>query len=430
LGPAVEGDEQERFTARTMIDYFQAASSSMYRDGSNPAEYMLEVIGAGLVQGEETVDFVRLYERSEQARRLQETIASLREGDKIKFASTFALSLPQQLRLSVARWLQCYWRDVGYSLNRLLTVVGISFLFSLNVVGMDLSSVSSQSSLQSLNGVVFAGLFFTSAVQTLMSLHVIGSSRLVLNRELSSAMYAPFSFIAGVTVAEIPYLLLVVAIHMLVFYPIVGLWSSAGDVVVYAVTLFLFATTFCFWGQMLAAILPSTQTASLVAGPTVGIMVLFCGFFMPVSVIPWPWKLFYYVFPARYGLKAAMPPQFYCSSSCVAERQGRERFSCDSMRMRNVSSLAEMPWGGEGPGCSLLFDSTRQVTQSKGGAWVEANLGAAGEVHRMTVWDYWSITTESNTDDVPLFVLYLALYVIGFRFITFLALKYLRHVKR
>eukprot|EP00960_Hanusia_phi_P069405 767083-Hanusia_phi.AAC.13 len=420
----------ERFSAQHMIDYLQAAGGLSYREGSNPAEWMLEVIGAGLVQGEGTVDFVRKWEGSEEAKRLREAIEGCKEEEAISLTSRFALSFSQQAALSASRWLQCYWRDVGYSLHRLLAVVGIALLFSLNVVSLDMSRVDSQAALQSLNGVVFAGLFFSSAVQTLMGLHVIAKSRLVLNRELSSAMYAPSSFLFGITVAELPYLLLVVAIHMLIFYPIVGLWSSAGDVAVYAVSFFLFATVFCFWGQLLAALLPSAQTASLVAGPTVGIMVLFCGFFMPVSVIPWPWKIFYFAFPARYGLKAAMPPQFYCSSSCVRERQGSAPFSCDDASMSNVSSLAASPWGGWGPGCSLIIDRTRQVRASKGAAWEEANLGGGEEAHRMTVWDYWSITTESSRHDVSLFIGVLAVYVVGFRLLTLLALKYLRYIER
>ncbi|EKX33201.1 hypothetical protein GUITHDRAFT_81653 [Guillardia theta CCMP2712] len=370
-------------TSGNMIRYFEAISPVKCEAGDNPAEYMLDVIGAGINNDgpHEEIDFAAHYQQSEMERRVLEKIENLVPGQEIKFEHTFAAPLSKQLYFSARRWIACYWRTVGYNFNRILVVTIIAFLFSLNITHLDLGKVSTQSDLQSYNGILFAGVFFTCAVQTGMAVAIIGDSKLVMYKELAAGMYSPLSFIFGLTVAEIPWLVAIVFLHTTVFYPLAGLWPSAYYIALYCISLFLFATTFCFWGQMLAALLPNTQTASLVAGPTVGIMVLFCGFFMPVSVIPWPWKLFYYVFPARYGLKAIIPRQFYCSLSCIAERQDPSQ---------------------------LIF------CNSPG----------------MTVWDYWSITTQSNVDDSNFFMLILIVFIVGFRTITFLALKHLKHIKR
>ncbi|EKX34927.1 hypothetical protein GUITHDRAFT_48863, partial [Guillardia theta CCMP2712] len=308
LGPSYQHPVtgELRFSGKNMINFFESSSERTikFQEGMNPAEYMLDVIGAGLNvrKEEDAVDFVRHYQESPLAQRVMNELQSLLLGQEIHFQTKCALGIVAQSLLSVRRWVRSYWRDVGYSLNRLIVVVGIAFLFSLNIVSLDVSKINDQASLQSFNGVLFAGLFFTCAVQTVMTVGVISNSRIVYYKEIAAGMYDPFAFLFGITVAEIPYFLAVVLLHMVIFYPLAGLWTSAEDIAIYAISLFLFAGVFCFWGQMLSALLPSVHTASLAAGPTVGMMVLFCGFFMPESAIPYPWRILYYAFPARYGL--------------------------------------------------------------------------------------------------------------------------------
>ncbi len=195
-----------------------------------------------------------------------------------------------------------------------------------------------------------------------MSVGVIGDSKIVFYKELAAGMYHPVAFVIGNLLAEIPWLTLVAFLHTLIFYPIVQMYDDPNYYFQYFLSIFLFATVFCFYGQMMSALLPTTRAASLAVGATIGTMNLFSGFFMPESSIPWPWKLFYYILPARYGLKAGMPRQFYCSMSCFATMQGADQvFNCNGPAAVNVQSLSQAPFHAEGPGCSLMEDWSGQV---------------------------------------------------------------------
>eukprot|EP00961_Rhodomonas_salina_P126509 1704534-Rhodomonas_salina.1 len=159
---------------------------------------------------------------------------------------------------------------------------------------------------------------------------------------------------------------------------------------------------------------------------------------MPESAIPWPWKIFFYISPARFGLKATIPAQFYCSLSCFADEQdGAMQIDCNGAGSETIRSLADAPFNGSGPGCALMTDSTGAIGQTLGLDYVARNLGvtAIGDSERLpairlTVWDYWSKITESSRDDVWSFTAGLVGFIIAFRIITLLALTYLKHLKR
>lgn len=145
-----------------------------------------------------------------------------------------------------------------------------------------------------------------------MTVGVIGDSKLVYYREQASKYYSASAFLFGLTAAEIPWLLLVAMLHTCIFYPLLGLYPDFFYVAHYTLAIFLFATTFCFWGQMISALLPTTEMASLLTGASMGILNFYSGFFVAESSVPWPWRVLFYLSPSRIGLKAIMPPQFFC----------------------------------------------------------------------------------------------------------------------
>jgi hypothetical protein len=78
---------------------------------------------------------------------------------------------------------------------------------------------------------------------------------------------------------------------------------------------------------------------------------------------PSPPQLIFYVSPARFGLKAAMPKQFYCSASCLKGVNGGS-IDCNSASFAATTSLNDS--GGYGPGCSLMWDRTGAVFRKMG----------------------------------------------------------------
>jgi hypothetical protein len=64
-----------------------------------------------------------------------------------------------------------------------------------------------------------------------------------------------------------------------------------------------------------------------------------------------------------------------------------------------------------------------------GADWAQANIGMKAP-YRLTVWDYFSITTGSSEQDVWNFAWILAAFAIGFKLITLFSMMYVKHVNR
>ena len=85
-----------------------------------------------------------------------------------------------------------------------------------------------------------------------------------------------------------------------------------------------------------------------------------------------PPQLIFYVSPARFGLKAAMPKQFYCSASCLKSVNGGS-IDCNSPLFAATANLNDS--GGHGPGCSLMWDRTGAVFRKMGKVDLSTRLG-------------------------------------------------------
>jgi hypothetical protein len=68
----------------------------------------------------------------------------VRPGIQVEFDNNYEASFPRQLSMSAARWTRSYWRNVGYNLTRMLIVIAVALLFSLNVYDMRMSEVTEQ----------------------------------------------------------------------------------------------------------------------------------------------------------------------------------------------------------------------------------------------------------------------------------------------
>jgi len=434
LGPVTESatTHQSYNSAHNMVGHFEGANPEVPRftgGRANPAEYMLEVLGAGTGQAVDNgVVWEEEYKRSAMSRETEHKLANVSIGTKVEFKDRHAASLLKQLWYSTERWALLHWRNVGYNFTRILIIVIVSLLFSLSIVSSPMAHVFDQSALQSLNGCIFAGVFFIAAINAITTVGVLGEAQVVYYKEIAAGMYHPFAYLWGLTIVELPWVMFLVLVHTGIFYTIAQLDPSGGEVLRYILNMFLFCTTLLYFGQMISALVPTTKQASLAVGSLIGTLNLYSGFFMPESAIPWPWKLFYYISPARFGLKATMPPQFYCSKSCVAE--DANYVACFGLDMpEGLTSLHSQ--GAWGPGCNVMADITGQVAYKKGADWVETNLGARGRMPAMlTVWDYWRITTESVYEDCWSYTLALVGFAVAFRIITFLAITYLKHIKR
>lgn len=138
-----------------MIEYFESNGSKKFPSGCNPAEFMLEVIGAA--PGSHTdVDYHEVWRNSKEYQSVQEELKWMEtelakeprnnSGDLHK---EFATSLLSQYFIVTNRVLQQYWRTPAYIWSKILTAV-----FSALFVGF--SFFNAKKSMQGLQNQMFS----------------------------------------------------------------------------------------------------------------------------------------------------------------------------------------------------------------------------------------------------------------------------------
>lgn len=118
--------------SKTLVDYFARNGAHPVPDRANPAEYMLEVIGAA--PGAQTeINWADVWEASPERREVQAELDALEASarsdpdKKVEDAASykeFAASSEEQYLQVTKRAYQQYWRSPGYIYSKVLLAVG------------------------------------------------------------------------------------------------------------------------------------------------------------------------------------------------------------------------------------------------------------------------------------------------------------------
>ncbi|EEP75711.1 hypothetical protein UREG_00558 [Uncinocarpus reesii 1704] len=114
-------------SSRTLLDYFEANGAEPCGPNDNPAEYMLNVVGAG-PSGKSEQDWPTIWNQSEEARKVQEEIDRIHAEkekdespqDSLGPTSEFAMPFRSQIYYVTVRVFQQYWRTPSYIWGKLL----------------------------------------------------------------------------------------------------------------------------------------------------------------------------------------------------------------------------------------------------------------------------------------------------------------------
>ncbi|KAL6230685.1 hypothetical protein BDW75DRAFT_221990 [Aspergillus navahoensis] len=298
--------------ARTLMDYFVHNGGSACPPGANPAEHMLEVIGAA--PGAQTdIDWPAVWRGSAEYQQVRSELAKLRElvnhpspvsdpNDKSSYAE-FAAPFSEQLLQVSRRVFQQYWRSPSYIYSKALLTVGCALFIGFSFFKAD-------NTIQGLQNQMF-GVFVFLFVVVQLVMQIIPSfvtqRTLYESRERQSKTYAWQAFILSNIAVEFAWnTVMAIFCYLVWFYP-VGLYQNAQytDTVHSRSTLtmltiwavFLFASSF---SHMLIAGVDSAEMASALANIFFIMMYAFCGILAGPAVLPGFWIFMYRVNPFTY----------------------------------------------------------------------------------------------------------------------------------
>ncbi|KAN0100123.1 ABC-2 type transporter domain containing protein [Tylopilus felleus] len=300
--------------SQVIRDYF-SRNGAVCPPNVNPAEYMLEAIGAGLSPRVGLRDWKDIWLDSPEYQGVRAEIDEIKvQGLAIPVTEnsqtrTFATSFLYQLRTVVKRNNTALWRSPNYVFSRLFVHAFISLFISLSFLNLG----HSVRDLQYRAFGIFWLVVLPAIVMTQLEPMFIFNRRTFI-REASSRIYSPYVFAIAQLIGEIPYSILCAVVYwVLMVYPMhygqgaAGL-NGTGFQLLIVIFMELFGVSI---GQVIAALSPSIQIAVLF-NPFIGIALgLFCGVVIPYPSMTSAWRWLYQLVPYTRTLSAMLSTELH-----------------------------------------------------------------------------------------------------------------------
>jgi len=293
FGP-VGKDSQE------LVKYFEEQGAPMEKT-ANPAEAMLDIIGAGSQKRVGPRDWADVYLDSKLYQENLKEIEAIKEhalanprdeGKVLEYATPYMYQLKQVFwRTAVSSW-----RQPDYQFTRLFQHAAIALITGLLFLQLG-------NSVQTLQYRVFS-LFMVAVLPALILAQIEPfyiMARGTFMREDSSKMYRGTVFAGAQILAEVPYSIACALVYFLLFYFTAGFQTGSDRAGYFFAMLLLvefFATSL---GQLVAAVNPSIYLASVWNPFIIIIFSLFCGVTIPKPQIITFWRSWmYWLNPVTY----------------------------------------------------------------------------------------------------------------------------------
>ncbi|KAF2830546.1 hypothetical protein CC86DRAFT_162822 [Ophiobolus disseminans] len=325
--------------SKILVDYFVRNGGPPCPPSANPAEWMLEVIGAApgshtdidwhqtwrdsVEYAEVQRHLAELKSERGQAEALQRTQSAQKREDKAAYRE-FAAPFGEQLYATTARVFQQYWRTPAYIYSKTLLCVSSGLFIGFSLYQMP----NTQQGLQNQMFSIFMLLtIFGQLVQQIMP-HFVTQRSLYEVRERPSKTYSWKAFMISNIVVELPWnSLMAVLIFFCWYYPI-GLYRNAeptDSVALRGFQLFLFVWMFLIFTStfthMVIAGVDSAETGGNIANLMFSLCLIFCGVLAQPSDFPRFWIFMYRLSPFTYLVSGMLSVGLANSEVQCAERE-------------------------------------------------------------------------------------------------------------
>lgn len=314
--------------SRTLLDYFERQGARKCEADENPAEYMLELAGAG-ANGQSTQDWHELWKQSPEASEVDKELQHMVEAGHQNPAtvsteakspqkhSEFAMPFWDQLVAVTIRVFQQYWRTPIYIYGKFTLGLASArkfppeeFLFFFFYFDADIVKVFvgfsfyiPGTSIQGLQSIIFA-IFMMSAIFAVLVQQImpqfIFQRELYEVRERPSKTYHWAAFMIANIFVEVPFqVFLGIMVFGSLAYPVFGIVSSEnqGVILLIIIQFFIFGSTFA---HGIIAALPDAETGSEIATLIFYLTLIFNGVLVPRDSLPGFWNFMYRVSPTTY----------------------------------------------------------------------------------------------------------------------------------
>ncbi|KAL8796510.1 MAG: hypothetical protein Q9195_001184 [Heterodermia aff. obscurata] len=283
--------------SREMISYFERNGARKCPPDANPAEYMLDAIGAGNpdYRGQDWGDVWAASpehnQRSEEIQSMNDERRHAKTNSKTDDDREYAMPISTQLRAVVNRSFVSYWRDPDYIVGKTLLhiVTGLFNTFTFYHIGD--SQIDQQSRLFS----IFMTLTISPPLIQQLQPKYLNFRQIYQSREANSKIYSWLAFTTGAVLVELPYSIVAGTIYFCCWWwGAVGRYRTSFEDGYTWMLLMLFEIYYIGFGQMIASFSPNELLASLLVPIFFLFVVSFCGVVVPYASLPYFWRSWMY----------------------------------------------------------------------------------------------------------------------------------------
>ena len=315
-------------SSRTLTSYFERNGSRRCGAEENPAEWMLDVVGAA-PGSQNTTNWAQVWRESDEKQRIRDTLAEMKRdlsqlpvnNDPTalrQFAETFAV----QLFAVSKRVFEQYWRTPSYlySKTMLCTVTALFIGFSFWDSAISLQGLQNQ-----LFSIFMLMTIFGNMVQQIMP-HFVTQRALYEARERPSKTYSWQVFMFSNVLVELPWNTLMAVIMYFCFYYPIGMYRNAIPThathergALFFLFIWVFMLFTCTFTDMVVAGVDSAETAGNIAQLIFSLTLIFCGVLAGPVALPGFWIFMYRVSPFTYLIDGMLSTglanqKIHCSS--------------------------------------------------------------------------------------------------------------------
>ncbi|TIA05865.1 ABC drug exporter AtrF [Aureobasidium pullulans] len=295
--------------SKNLITYLEKNGEQECPADANPAEWMLEAIGAGNPDYNGP-DFGDLWEKSKEKEQQQQEIKSMiqerrkaSDGAKTDDDREYAMPLGTQINTVVKRSFIAYWRSPQYVVGKFMLHIFTALFNGFTFWNLGNSQIDMQSRLFS----IFMTLTISPPLIQQLQPRFLNFRDLYQSREANSKIYSWVAFVIGAIVVEIPYSLVAGTIYWCAWYFPPGF--PRGTYRAASVWLFImsFELFYIGFGQAIASFAANELLASLLVPMFFLFVVSFCGVVVPYVALPTFWKAWmYWLSPFKYLLEGLL----------------------------------------------------------------------------------------------------------------------------
>lgn len=303
--------------SETLTNYFVKHGSEECPNGENPAEWMLEVIGAA--PGSHTdIDWHQTWRDSSEYQAVQTELQRLKaegsangdanKGDPESYRE-FAAPFGQQLLIATQRVFQQYWRTPSYIYSKAALCIQVGLFIGLVFLNAPLSIRGLQNQMFA----IFQMLTVFGQLVQMQMPHFVTQRSLYEVRERPSKTYSWKVFMLSQIMAEIPWnTLMSVFLFVCIYYPVgfqknaefAGQTAERGGLMWLLIWQFLIFT--CTFAHAAIAITDTAEAGGNLANVVFMMSLFFCGVLAAPDKMPGFWIWMYRVSPFTYLVSAIL----------------------------------------------------------------------------------------------------------------------------